>query len=49
MAEVGCGFGGDRRGSRRGQCFWVSIGESGVGCGLMVVVLVVLMVVVVVG
>ena len=36
----------DRCGSQRDQCLWVFVGEFGVGCGLMVVVLVVLMVVV---
>ena len=28
----------DRCGSQRDQCLWVFVGESGVGCGLMVVV-----------
>ena len=28
----------DRRGSQRDQCLWVFVGESGVGCGLMVMV-----------
>ena len=35
VAQIGDGFGGDRHGSQRGQCFWVSVGESSVAWFLL--------------